>query len=84
MLSMAKPGGKYDMTGDSTEKIVVIKPGATETAALFGHADLIRRHGKTTIPAARLYMILNGLPKGERVVFDSLELRPLSLTPPGG
>ena len=74
---LAIPGGNYPGTGEDTEKIVELGPGDSKTASLFAHSSIIRRHKKTITPAARLYIILNGLPKGEQVVFDSLELKPL-------
>ena len=77
LFSLASPGGNYPSTGEGTEKIVELNPGDSKTASLFAHSSIIRRYKKAINPAARLYIILNGLPKGEQVVFDSLELKPL-------
>lgn len=79
MFSIARPGGDYPPTGNGTERNFVLKPGETLTPALFGHAHKVRGSDRKTLvnPAARLYLILTGLPKNEQVIFDSYELKPL-------
>ena len=57
------------------EKIVPVKPGETKELSLFCQKPVPLKSGKP--PAARLYVILNGLPQGQSAVLDSCEFRPL-------
>jgi len=64
-------------SGKDVDKIVVVQPGETKPFALFGHSAMLVQQGRRSVPAARLYLILNGLPKGGRVEVDSLEVKSL-------
>ena len=74
LCSTAYPGTYASMGGNGgVERLVTIKPGESRRVSLFFRP--LRLKGRK--PAARLYIILNSLPKGSGVVVDSCELNPL-------